>query len=441
MHQPVSGRERKMKEQTIQKIILAYQAAVGQPCQYQDAADPLREVPCALCRLLRRTPAGISACADRQLAACERAGGEGGFSVLACHAGLVEWVVPIRESGHLLGFFHAGFAASGGKEKILAQKRSFLDRFSLPEAEFLKALEETPVIDSGRYSHYGAVLYALTQIFSESPSQGESVSAPDVRDIVYFFDEEQAKEHPTVQPLSSYIYSADLDREQMTALWQNIEMRAAAVFTELMSGRGVAAKALFDDILSFAYEEQDLTTAKISAEMLFHIIFLKYYGKDVYDVRFYRLAFETIRRLFEAKSMDGVRAVMNASFEEMYGYYNTGNAERSGLRAVQEIMDYLEKNYAEDIRVADAAAAAYLSPEYASRLFKKETSFTIKWCLNQIRMRHAQELLTQTRLPVAQISRMVGYHDTRGFYKMFAKHFGMTCSEMRSRFSGVKNGG
>ena len=430
-----------MKEHTIQKIILAYEAATGQPCRYQEATDPLGEVPCTLCRMVRRTQAGISACAERQLTACERAGGDRGFSVLACHAGLVEWVVPVRESGRLAGFFHAGFAASGGKEKILAQERDFLDRFSLTSPEFLRALEETPVIDSARCSHYGALLYALTQIYSESPPQGGSVAAPDVREIVYFFDEEQAKERPAVQPLSSYIYSADLDREQMTALWQTIEMRAAAVFTELMSGRGVAAKALFDDILSFAYEEQDLTTAKISAEMLFHIIFLKYYGKDVYDVRFYRLAFETIRRLFETRSMDGVRAVMNASFDEMYGYYNTGNAERSGLRAVQDIMDFLEKNYASDIRVADAAAAAYLSPEYASRLFKKETSFTIKWCLNQIRMRHAQELLTRTRLPVAEISRMVGYHDTRGFYKMFAKHFGMTCSEMRSRFSGVKNGG
>ena len=429
-----------MKEETIQKIILAYEAAVGHPCRYQDAADPVIEVPCALCRLVRRTSSGISACADRQLAACERAGGEGGFSMLACHAGLVEWVVPIRESGRLVGFFHAGFAASGGKEKILAQEQGFLEGFSLTSAEFLQALEETPMIESARCSHYGAMLYALTQIYSESPPRGESMAAPDVRDIVYFFDEEQAKEHPAVQPLSSYIYSTDLDREQMTALWQTVEMRASAVFTELMSGRGVAAKAMFDDILSFAYEEQDLTTAKISAEMLFHIIFLKYYGKDVYDVRFYRLAFETIRRLFETRSMDGVRSVMNASFDEMYGYYNTGNADRSGLRAVQEIMDYLEKNYASDIRVADAAAAAFLSPEYASRLFKKETSFTIKWCLNQIRMRHAQELLTQTRLPVAKISRMVGYRDTRGFYKMFAKHFGMTCSEMRSRFSGVKNG-
>ena len=138
--------------------------------------------------------------------------------------------------------------------------------------------------------------------------------------------------------------------------------------------------------------------------------------------------------------MDGIRTVMNAGFDEMYGFYNTGDSGPVGNRAVQDIMDFLEKNYARDIRVTDVAAAVFLSPEYASRMFKKETSFTIKWCLNQIRMRHAQELLLQTRLPVAEISRAVGYHDPRGFYKMFAKHFGMTCSEMRSRFSGVKNG-
>ena len=65
----------------------------------------------------------------------------------------------------------------------------------------------------------------------------------------------------------------------------------------------------------------------------------------------------------------------------------------------------------------------------------------MEWALNQIRMRHAQELLVQTRMPVAEISRAVGYRDTRGFYKMFTKHFGITCTEMRSRFSGVERDG
>ncbi len=430
-----------MKEETIQKILTAYRTAVGQPCQYQPADGPDREVPCELCRLVRRTEAGRAACTERQLAACERAEGEGGCSLMACHADLVEWVVPVWEAGRLSGYFHGGFAAgSDGKERIGAQEEEFLKRFSMTPQEFRRALEQTPVIDSGRFGHYGAVLTALTRIYDPAPSQEDSRTAPDVRDIVYFYDEAQPNEHPMAQPLSSYVFRSNLDREEMTAFWKTIEVRATAVFTELMSGRGVAAKALFDGIMSLAYEEQDLTTAKISAEMLFHIIFLKYYGKDVYDIRFYRLAFDTIRRLFEARSMDGIRTVMNAGFDEMYGFYHTGESGRIGNRAVQDIMDFLEKNYARDIRVTDVAAAVFLSPEYASRMFKKETSFTIKWCLNQIRMRHAQELLLQTRLPVAEISRAVGYRDTRGFYKMFAKHFGMTCSEMRSRFSGVKNG-
>ena len=431
-----------MKEETVNRILSAYEAAAGKPCRYQAAREDPAAPPCAFCRLIQRSPAGAAACRAQQLAACERAEERNGYHVLACHAGLVEWVVPVREEGRLEGWFHAGFAVSSGdgREKIEFQEKEYLARFGAEEEEFREALDGTDVVSSGKFAAYASLLAALTRICGESEAPDTRRTAPDIRDIVYF-EGADAGSGPHGRALSSYVFQRELDREEMTAFWKAIEVRASAVFTELMSGRGIAARQLFEEIMALAYAEEDPETAKISAEMLFHIIFLKYYGKDVYDVRFYRLAFETIRRLFEADGMDRIRRIMNASFDEMYGFYNAGAEKESGSRAVQTIMDYLERNYASDIRVADAAAAAYLSPDYASRLVKKETSFTIKWALNQIRMRHAQELLVQTRMPVAEISRAVGYRDTRGFYKMFTKHFGITCTEMRSRFSGVERDG
>ena len=428
-----------MKEETIKRIVEAYQASTGKPCRYQGLSGEKEAPPCEFCRMIQHTAAGRDACHAQQLAACERAEEKDGFHILACHAGLVEWVVPVREQGRTAGFFHAGFAVSGGdgREKIEAQKKEYATRFSVSETGFRQALSETDVVESSRFSAYASLLTALPRLYGDAEHPAAVREAPDVRDIVYFENTGQSAPGSSGS-LSSYIYQKELDREELTAFWKAIEVRASAVFTELMSGRGIAARELFEEILSLAYEEQDLSTAKISAEMLFHIIFLKYYGKDVYDVRFYRLAFETIQKLFKAETMGQIRWIMSESFDRMYGFYNSGENEESGRRAVQAIMDYLERNYASDVRVADAAAAAFLSPEYASRLVKKETSFTIKWALNQIRMRHAQELLIQTRMPVADISRAVGYKDTRGFYKMFAKHFGITCTEMRSRFSGVE---
>ena len=94
-------------------------------------------------------------------------------------------------------------------------------------------------------------------------------------------------------------------------------------------------------------------------------------------------------------------------------------------------MNYLEKHYAEDIKISDIEKITYMSSSYVSRLFKKETSLTIKACLINIRMRHAQELIVNTNMMIKDVVEAVGYPDIRGFYKMFLKHFGVTCSEMR----------
>ncbi len=122
---------------------------------------------------------------------------------------------------------------------------------------------------------------------------------------------------------------------------------------------------------------------------------------------------------------------MDIAFGNMYEFYNVdyGNP---GIKTVSPpIVKYLEENYARDIKIQEIENLVYMSPAYASRLFKKETSFSIQSCLINIRMKHAQDLLISTDMPIKDIAMAVGYSDIRGFYKMFAKYFGVTCSEMR----------
>ena len=203
-----------------------------------------------------------------------------------------------------------------------------------------------------------------------------------------------------------------------------------------MLKRMLEGNIAFDRLMQLAYNEVSIENVKISAEMLFHIISLKYYSKEYWDIRFYKLTFDTNKHLFAAKSKDEIRQCMSHSYKSMYRIYNNefeSFSERSSIS--RQVIEFLEANYNRNITVKEVAQHLYMSPSYLSRVFHDEAGFTIKQALTTIRMKVAQDLLLNSDMLIKDISNEVGYKtDVRGFYKMFANYFGMTCSEMRKKY-------
>jgi len=74
-------------------------------------------------------------------------------------------------------------------------------------------------------------------------------------------------------------------------------------------------------------------------------------------------------------------------------------------------------------RLADEAA---MSRSAFARQFKTTLGMPMFDYLTRLRMRHARELLTTTRLPVADIAERAGYRSDLSFVKTFKKLHGMT---------------
>ena len=96
-------------------------------------------------------------------------------------------------------------------------------------------------------------------------------------------------------------------------------------------------------------------------------------------------------------------------------------------RALQYIHDHL----AEDITLADLAAAAAMSPFHFSRCFKAQTGLAPYAFVIARRMERAKELLRATRLPVAEIAWRVGYRNPAKFATQFRRLTGATPGEWR----------
>ena len=100
------------------------------------------------------------------------------------------------------------------------------------------------------------------------------------------------------------------------------------------------------------------------------------------------------------------------------------NKQTTSIRA------YIDVHYKENISVDSIAEAMFLSPAYASRLFKKETGMTIKSYLNLRRVTHAKSLIMQGR-KATNIFPECGFCDYSTFYRAFIKYVGMTPDEFK----------
>lgn len=111
------------------------------------------------------------------------------------------------------------------------------------------------------------------------------------------------------------------------------------------------------------------------------------------------------------------------------GYVKQQNSIDYSNRIVLITREYLEAHYAEDITLEDIAEQVNISPQYFSKLIKRNTGLNFIDWLSMLRVKKARELLSDPNLTVKEVCFMVGYKDPNYFSRIFKKRMGITPSE------------
>lgn len=91
---------------------------------------------------------------------------------------------------------------------------------------------------------------------------------------------------------------------------------------------------------------------------------------------------------------------------------------------VAKAKQYILQHYAEDINRNDVANSVYLTPNYLSKLFNKETGLTIRDYINQLRIDEAKKQLNTTTKAISTIAMDVGFENVSYFSTVFKKYCG-----------------
>lgn len=131
----------------------------------------------------------------------------------------------------------------------------------------------------------------------------------------------------------------------------------------------------------------------------------------------------------------------NSSIEVLEGWLENKLVEVSllfskskknyGRPLIEEIIEYIEKNYSKDISLGGIAKKFFINTSYLSQLFKKEKNIKFIDYITGLRLEKAQGLLITSSLSVNEIAEAIGYNDARYFREVFVKHLHVTPSQYR----------
>ena len=99
---------------------------------------------------------------------------------------------------------------------------------------------------------------------------------------------------------------------------------------------------------------------------------------------------------------------------------------------VKNALNYIEKNYAQKLKLSDVADQIYVSQWHLSKLLNKYTGQNFSELLNSVRIEKAKELLCDPSLRVGDIADAVGFMDMAHFSRVFKKIVGTSAKDYRN---------
>ena len=112
-------------------------------------------------------------------------------------------------------------------------------------------------------------------------------------------------------------------------------------------------------------------------------------------------------------------------------FFHEDDASTSKSSAFSPVLAYVEGHLFQQLTLEIVAAACSISTSYVSQLFRKHLGISFCQFLAKRRMETAR-LLIQSGIPLAEVSKTVGYQDYSSFYRTFRKHFGCSPARFRS---------
>lgn len=165
-------------------------------------------------------------------------------------------------------------------------------------------------------------------------------------------------------------------------------------------------------------EEEQVEVYKHMCAMLGKITVLYVNQQKTYRLRSHSIILEILADLTEHFSAPVIPS--------------TGYARLSNVERLEQVCDYVEHNYQNEITLQDAADELGLNREYFCRFFAQSMGISFVKYVNRVRVNHIYQDILHTEDSIQEIMERHGFFNQKLFYRTFKEHYGCTPREARS---------
>jgi AraC-like DNA-binding protein/ligand-binding sensor protein len=343
----------------------------------------------------------------------------GGVYIYMCNLGFMFWTSPLFSNGRFSGALIAG-GVLGITRREAAKKIT-----ALSGGMISKACAETLVADvpEKEYEEIKALaqilLVCADQVSKDTEEYSETIKRRDEQRSNFSKQLNLIKiEHtPAAQ---NHGYSLDKERMLLAALRRGDNETAKKFLNELAETLFLSSPDNFKFIQFRAIELVVLFSREaVSPDTSENTSLLE--ANNRY-----------LKRIQETQNMEELTDVLHIIIERMAGqiFSFQGVRHASALRKAER---YIWENYTRKISLQEIAEASGLSAPYFSTIFKEEMGENLSGYLNRIRVEKAAAMLTETALPLNEISCACGFEDQSWFSKIFKSYSNMSPGKYREQ--------
>ncbi len=140
-----------------------------------------------------------------------------------------------------------------------------------------------------------------------------------------------------------------------------------------------------------------------------------------------------IKRLNMATDVEDMKEIVLEVAEFACNINAKHHSEAPRYSIEKQVNDYIQSNYSDvDLNGSKLGEVFDMTPAYLSKLYKKETGYSVLYTLNMIRIDAAKKLLEETDLSISDVSLQVGYLYSNAFIRFFKRHTGITPGQYKA---------
>ena len=245
-----------------------------------------------------------------------------------------------------------------------------------------------------------------------------------------YYEAVQAMEYKRLLGIEHVVHYGDIKEEENEYYYPHeLERR---LISSIRAGNFSKSKAVFDEIFQNGFT-QSMLSVEISKCLMFNTVNMMI--RSLAEVSSSESAdfvdkSKPVEKLLRCESTNEIKnemlKILKVYCQRVDGLYNSKNKNDENQWKYR-VEGYVQENYYDENMSVTAIAEVFdVHPVYLSRVFREQSGENLLDYINRVRIEKAKELVKEQSYTLEELSKAVGYNNTKTFTRAFKKYEGTT---------------